>query len=89
MADCLSNPVARDNYCRHAERNALSNIDCDVAGWTAYITAQPCLQCALELHARRIARVVCRRLREDSRWRPECAEARLFLEEHGVEYVLC
>lgn len=89
VEDCLSNPKARDDYCRHAERNALSNIDCDVAGWTAYITAQPCLQCALELHARRIARVVCRRLQSGSRWTAECAEAKLFLEEHGVEYVTC
>lgn len=86
---CKSMAVFRDRFCRHAERNALSNIDCDVAGWTAYVTAQPCLQCALELHARRIARVVCRRLKPGSRWTQECEEARQFLEDHGVEYVLC
>lgn len=85
---CRSNSWARDDYCRHAERNALSNVDCDVSGWTAYITAEPCLQCSIELHARRIARVVARPLRTDSRWRDECMHARGFLESHGVEYQL-
>lgn len=85
---CTSLAVFRDRYCRHAERNALSNIDCDVAGWTAYITMPPCVQCALELHARRIARVVCRPLKPDSRWAAECEEAQDFLMEHGVEYQL-
>lgn len=86
---CISHEATRDSYCRHAERNALSNIDCDVSTWTMYITAQPCLQCALEIHARRISRVVCRRLKPGSRWTVECAEAQLFLEEHGVDYILC
>ena len=83
------NPELRDAFCRHAERNALSNADCSVAGWTAYVTAMPCLQCALELHAHRIGRVVARTLAPGSRWHLECGNARLFLREHGVEYVLC
>lgn len=86
---CMIDAKYRDQYCRHAERNALSNIDCDVAGWTAYVTAEPCLQCALELHARRIARVVCRALKPGSRWTHECKMARLFLRDHGVEVVVC
>ncbi len=89
IQECIAHGPTRDAYCRHAERNALSNIDCDVAGWTAYVTAQPCLSCSLELHARRITRVVCRQLKPGSRWAADCAEARLFLEEHGVEYKLC
>ena len=85
---CKNSEVSRDKYCRHAERNALSNAARGVEGWTAYITAEPCLQCAIELHARRIRRVVCQPLRPASRWVGECAEARMFLESHGVEYVL-
>lgn len=85
---CRVSLRVQDRYCRHAERNALSNAFHDVAGWTAYVTAQPCLPCALELHARRIARVVCAPVRPDSRWLHECQEAASFLEEHGVEYKL-
>jgi deoxycytidylate deaminase len=82
---CGEDPRFRDIYCRHAERNALSNAARDVAGWTAYVTAPPCLQCAIELHARRIARVVSSPLRPGSRWKGECDEARAFLILHDVE----
>lgn len=86
VTECRMYDDVRDRYCRHAERNALSNAAHDVAGWTAYVSAQPCLQCAIELHARRIARVVCCPLKDGSRWFQECNEAALFLQSHGVEY---
>jgi len=41
----------------HAELNALDNANCDVSGWSLYITARPCLPCALQIVSRKIANV--------------------------------
>jgi len=41
----------------HAEVNALDNANCDVSGWSLYITSRPCLPCALQIASRKIANV--------------------------------
>jgi dCMP deaminase len=41
----------------HAELNALDNANCDVSGWSLYITCRPCLPCALQIVSRKIANV--------------------------------
>lgn len=42
----------------HAEVNALANRNCDVHGWTCYVTVKPCERCAVELIQSGITRVV-------------------------------
>lgn len=84
-AMCRDNPTLRDAYCRHAERNAISNADCNLDGWTLYSTTHPCLQCAIEAHANRVTRVVSPPPQINSRWTASQLDARQFLMRHGVE----
>lgn len=63
VAGCIIGP---NGGCQanHAESNALQwaeRIGVDVYGGTAFVTMQPCLDCAMELHAEGIVRVVYQR----------------------------
>lgn len=82
---CRGNPTLRDAYCRHAERNAIANADCNLEGWTLYVSTHPCLECAIEAHANRIARVVSPPVQVNSRWTASQMDARDFLLRHGVQ----
>ena len=42
----------------HAELNALLNAGVDVTGWTLYVSRAPCVECALAIIQKGIARVV-------------------------------
>jgi dCMP deaminase len=54
----LNNKEEKLKYIAHAERNALDICDTNVRGGTAYITLQPCYECAKSLIQRGITRVV-------------------------------
>lgn len=86
-ARCAASPRLRDEFMRHAERNAISNAGCDLTGWTLYVSTHPCQECALEAHAHRIARVVSPPVQINSRWMASQMSARLFLQGRGVECV--
>lgn len=84
-AQCRASPGLRDAYCRHAERNAISNAGCDLTGWTLYVSAHPCLECAIEAHSHRVARVVSPPVQVNTRWSRSQMDARDFLLRNGVE----
>jgi deoxycytidylate deaminase len=64
----LASKALKYAYCRHAERNAIANARQDLTGWTAYVTKAPCEDCALDMYAHGVRRVVCPPIRENSRW---------------------
>ncbi|MEE8608974.1 MAG: deaminase [Nitrospiraceae bacterium] len=70
----------------HAEMNALLNSPVDVAGWTLYCTKFPCISkgCAQGIIQRRIVRVVCPTISEDSDWAPDQKTAFRLLQEAGI-----
>lgn len=72
----------------HAEVNAVLNSQ-KTEGYTAYVTAPPCTNCALALIQAGIERVVCRRPSEDllSRWADSISKTKGFLDEVEVEYL--
>ncbi|MHA2009840.1 MAG: deoxycytidylate deaminase [Candidatus Hodarchaeales archaeon] len=45
-------------FILHAEDNALSNRNCDVNGWTCYVTLSPCEGCANRIVQNGIYRVI-------------------------------
>lgn len=67
----------------HAERNALDNRNCDVDGWTCYVTLSPCVRCTNDIIQSGIKRVVYKELniRENAELAP------LLFEEAGVEFI--
>ena len=77
----------RDQLCRHAERNALSNAEGSVRGWTLYVSKPPCVECALEAHSRGIVRVVSPELEPESRWHREQEDAYHYMRDLGLEVV--
>jgi dCMP deaminase len=74
----------KNKYSLHAETNALAKAATDVAGWTIYVTAPPCLHCAMTVHQAGIARVVTPNLDPESQWFSEQREAEDFLSAMGV-----
>lgn len=71
----------------HAEVNALNNADFDLRGCELYVTAFPCLACALHIISRGVARVVAPRPEEGSRWRQSQEDAHALMQEVGIEVV--
>lgn len=74
----------KNRYSIHAEVNAIAQAAADVRGWTLYVTAAPCLQCALSIHRAGIGRVVALAIDPDSLWAEEQREAGNFLSSMGV-----
>lgn len=73
----------------HAEQNALSFANRDVAGCTLYVTHHPCARCAAQIAQHQIWRVVCRAPDPTfaARWADDIAEAKLILQQSGVTLV--
>ncbi len=57
----LGGGLSKYDVIVHAEKNALANCHVRPEEWTLYITAQPCMECAKDIAAAGITRVVCRR----------------------------
>ena len=72
----------------HAEVNAVLNSSGSLEGYTAYVTAPPCTNCALVLIQAGISRVVCCRPSADllSRWADSISKTKGFFAEAEVEY---
>lgn len=68
--DLLADRPTRIALTLHAELNAILQAQRPLAGWTCYVTVQPCSQCLAALVQERVARVVCPRAPADlaARW---------------------
>lgn len=64
----LSNNEVKNSMTVHAELNAILNARCNLAGWTAYITATPCVDCCKSLIQAGILTVVCPKPDKNSKW---------------------
>ena len=60
IVDTMERWQRPDKYRRvvHAEKNAILNRNCDVEGWTCYVTLSPCFDCAMEVIQAGISKVV-------------------------------
>lgn len=79
----------KNRYTLHAEENAIANAAQDVRGWTLYVTAAPCLRCAMAIHRAGISRLVTPPLDEASLWHDEQKEAEGFLAAMGINQERC
>ena len=76
--------VMKHRMVVHAEQNALDNRNCDVGGWTCYVTMKPCEKCASSLVNQGIKRIVYTEVHPDIDY--DLADQ--ILAEGGVEAVL-
>lgn len=84
VGDVVMDRETKNRYSLHAEENAIANAAQDVRAWTLYVTAPPCLRCALAIHRAGITRLVTPPLDETSQWHAEQKEAEGFLASMGV-----
>lgn len=79
----------KNRYSLHAEENAIANAAQDVRAWTLYVTAAPCLRCALAIHRAGIHRLVTPPIDEGSQWAADQKEAEGFLASMGILQERC
>lgn len=84
VGDFVMDRDTKNRFTLHAEQNAIANAAQDVRTWTLYVTAAPCLSCALAIHRAGITRLVTPPLDEASLWHDEQKEAEGFLAAMGV-----
>lgn len=82
--DVVLDKDRKNRYTLHAETNAIAQAAADVRGWTLYVTAAPCLACALAIHRAGIETVFSPELDRNSLWFEEQSEAESFLGQSGV-----
>ncbi|MBD3377826.1 cytidine deaminase [candidate division KSB1 bacterium] len=56
--DSESQTFSKYELVRHAEMNAITQAKTDLSGWTLYVTHHPCIDCAKNIVAEGIKRVV-------------------------------
>lgn len=83
-AQVVMDRETKNRYSLHAEENAVANAAQDVRGWTLYVTAAPCLRCALAIHRAGIHRLVTPPIDDGSQWAPDQREAEGFLASMGI-----
>lgn len=74
----------KNRHSLHAEDNAVAQAGCDTTGWTMYVTAAPCLRCAIAAHRAGVARLVCPPVDPESSWAEEQRDGLGFLQTMGV-----
>lgn len=84
VGDTVMDRETKNRYSLHAEENAIANAAQDVRGWTLYVTAAPCLRCAMAIHRAGISRLVTPPIQDDSQWAADQREAEGFLAQMGV-----
>lgn len=75
----------KNEYTIHAELNCILNSPFNLDGCTMYVTAPPCLSCALAIAQAGITRLVIPEPEEESSWYEHCVKAMNFLVIKKVE----